>query len=206
MIILFILAGGQSQGRFDGYLLKAGSMYFLAALTATLTIPTKNVSFAIIGGLILYSYLSGKLERQRATFQFNGKFQQFGKTGNLKIEGILLLLTMVFYGFSIAYPQLAVNKVTHWFYTSINNIYDTPIIGWIIAIVGVFFLISMIFRSIATTTKLLNMLAGNAPVGNNDSGNRNDTVNDDGFTDYEIVEDDEEDADSDNGSEQRYIE
>lgn len=205
MIILFILAGGQSQGRFDAYLLKAGSMYFLAALTATLTIPTQKVSYAIIGGLVLYSYLSGKLERQRITFQINNRFQQFGKTDNLKIEGMLLLLTMIFYGFAIAYPQLAVNKATHWFYTSINSIYDTPVIGWIIAVIGVFFLISMIFRSIVTTNKLLNMLAGNAPVSGNNADKSRD-ADDDGFTDYEIVEDDEEEADSNDDNEQRFIE
>ena len=86
------------------------------------------------------------------------------------------------------------------------NIYDTPVIGWIFAIIAFFFLVNIIFRGANVIGSLLTGQPINGPtMGGNFSGDfqqsnpfeqfREQQRQEDDFVDYEDVTDLDEDED-----------
>ncbi|MFN3916337.1 MAG: hypothetical protein ACK4K0_01235 [Flavobacteriales bacterium] len=184
--------------RLEGYILKAINFYFLASLTAMKALDYMNnreldntgkKAYLITGAIVLYLYLYGKMQRNKFRLQVSGNFSNIKISNKLKGEEWLIPLALLLYSFSMLYPQILDNSVNTWFYNSINDLYNAPVIGWIIGLVGIFFLIGMIFNGLAATGRLFQRIGdifGGKPPKNND-GNK------DHFSDFEIIEEDEED-------------
>jgi hypothetical protein len=141
------------------YTIKAAQFYFLAALTAIKAIEAikENIDnnqgplYMIIGGIVLYLYLVGKIERSKMMSQLRSNLGNINSSNFSKYEPHLIGLTLIVYAISFSYPLLIQNSVNQWFLVSIDDFYNTVIIGWIIGIIGFFFLISMIFKGINAT-------------------------------------------------------
>ena len=149
-----------TQNTILNYTIKAAQFYFLASLTAIKALefilkenidPKQGPLYIIIGGIVLYLYLAGKLERSKMMFQFRSNLGGENSQNTSKYEPHLVGLTLIFYTISFNYPLLIENPINQWFLESINDFYNTVIIGWIIGIIGFFFLINMIFKGINAT-------------------------------------------------------
>ena len=148
------------QNAILNYIIKAAQFYFLASLTAIKAIdfiqkenidPNQGPLYIIIGGIVLYLYLAGKIERSKMMFQFRSNLGGVNSQNNDKYVPHLVGLTLIFYAISFNYPMLIDNSINQWFLESINDFYDTIIIGWIIGCIGFFFLVNMIFKGINAT-------------------------------------------------------
>lgn len=209
MLILNLLTLGQRKGVLEEHLLKSANYFFIVTLTAVLamergtTALSHEKAYLSVGAIVLFLYLVGKLERQRSFMRVSGQMGRlrFEKQQNDKrVDGAYLIGGLALYVLCIVYPNIAVNQATIWFFDAIVDIKDTPVIGWIITIVGVFFLINLIFRGIWVTSRLTQTIMGNDPDkkrGNDPYSNKDPYADDDGFSDFEVIEDEDED---DNGS------
>jgi hypothetical protein len=206
MLLLRMITMGERKGIFEEHLLKSVNHFLIATLAASYAL-NKTIEDGLAGNgyivatlIMLYLYMVGKLERRQMLMQmqqgFGGQMKSLVKPVNKKVGMVYLALTLVFYSVCVFYPQIVQNGFTQWFYITIQDFYDTPIIKWILMIVGFFFLLNILFRGVMQTQKLINGIA-NPHQNNNDHFDDN-NGNDD-FVDFEVVDDDE-DSESDNNS------
>jgi len=164
MGLLYLIAGGQRKGKVEEHVLKAINYYLLVSLTlleySNQHDLTTEFSFASIGFSLLFLYLMGKLEQRKVVVQINKQFQRFSSQINPKVERLFIIAALVFFIVGIFLPQLTENPVNLWFYDTIKSIYETPLIGWIIKIVGLFFTINMIIRGLVFVRKVINGILG----------------------------------------------
>lgn len=178
-------------GKTEKYILRLTQAYFLASMTAIATIDfglDHNVKapFLIATGIVvLFLYLLSKIEQRKKMMQFSMQFNRneikFSKS-NLKYDVFIAVLTVAFYVVAIFYKPMVKNVANDWVYNAINNIYETPIIGWIIGLIGVFFIFSIFIKGLVA----LQLISGQ--MNNLFTGNKSD----DDFVDYEEVEEDQE--------------
>jgi len=171
----WLLSANREEKAWEGYLFKIAQFYFVSSLTLLKAIEMVNtkveladsaVSFYLLGGLILYLYLYGKYERtkQFAFVRAGFSMMRGGKMPNLstgeqnKYVPHLIGLTIAFYLISIMYPELIFNNINLWFLGSINDFYETIIIGFILSVIGFFFMISMVIKGVSATGELMNQL------------------------------------------------
>jgi len=207
----------------ESYILKTLQYYFIGSLTSLASlnfIEDNNITadsgplYIVTGGLVLFLYLAGKMERNKMLFQFKSIITKNFSTSILKYEPHLIGGTMVLYAFSVGVPILVNNPINSWFLKSIHDFYNTPIIGWIIGFAGVFFLMTIVFRGINAVKKILlhiNSLITGKPVEQKQSStifdqfknmaDENNPINkkqehvdldDDIYVDFEEIEDDED--------------
>jgi hypothetical protein len=127
---------------------------------------SNDIIFFLVGGIILYLYLYGKLERvkQFAGIQAGISMMRGRPISNItpeqknKFTPHLIGITIIFYLVALKFPELVMNKVNYWFLDSINDFYDTIIIGFILAIIGFFFMISMVSKGLTATGELFQQL------------------------------------------------
>jgi hypothetical protein len=114
--------------------------------------------------------------------QMNNNVMRFGTSElNMKLESILIPVSLFYFVICLVKPEISINPVTQWFSQSVDKLYETPVIGWIFAFIGILMLIGLLLRSLVFTSLLINRLAGRTQ-----GGNRN--KKDDDFTDYEIMD------------------
>lgn len=188
MFLYNMLTQFRRKSPVETYLFKFINTYVLISLIGMLTYeqmmwPRHSPAiFATVGLLTVYSYLIGRLERNRMVFQLNNQVLRMGGGElHMRTEMVLVISALVYYIMCLVQPHIAVNGLTIWFSKAIHDLYDTPVIGWIFAFIGSLMLFSLLIRSLLYTSLLLNRLTG----GNKRSGNKND---DDDYTDYEIME------------------
>lgn len=178
----------------EDYTIKTIHLYVLTSISAMqtsafLTDGMPKVAIVIFGILTLFFYLTGRLERNRMSIRVNNRmFSANAKEPDLRIEMLLIFAGLFYYSLCITNENIVNNNLNLWFFTVVNDLYDTPFLKWIFGFFGILFLVNIIFRSFVFFTNLANTLLGNK---RNNNGDGPDSSNDPGdFTDYEIVEDD----------------
>ena len=190
MFLLNMITMGERKGIFEEMVLKGFNYYLLASLTAIVTTGevTNGTGGGIgykLGGLIMiYLYLIGRMQNQRIMMQFQRGMSRFRFNQNTSrtTNTLFLIGTLALYSVSLIYPEITQNAVVEWFYESIIDIYDNAFLGFIFKIIGVFFLISIIFRGIMQTQQLVGSINKRMDKRNGDG------KDDDEFDDYEIVD------------------
>lgn len=157
----------------------------------------------VVGALVLGLYLLGKLQNRAAMNQFaqNPMFAKFMPVVDPKMERFLLIGSMVYFVFCLLFPNMVDNPLFNWFTESITSIYETPVIGWVFSIIAFFFLITIIMRAANVLGRLLNgQSITDGPTGGgsftyHQSGTQFEEYesreDEDGFTDYEDVTEEE---------------
>ena len=186
---------GFRQGElWQTYLMKWVKTYFLVSLVAKYTIEfMHNPNFsgpliATIGLLTLYSYLVGNLQRKQLIIQINNRMGNFANAAqqiDLRLEMVLVAAGLIYFTLCLFNHQLPENKINLWFYTTINDVYDTPFIGWIIVFVGILFLIGTLLKAANATRIFIQNITGN---NRNDNNNSNNSKKDEGYSDYEVMD------------------
>jgi hypothetical protein len=189
-----MMVGFKSSAGWQTFLMKGVKMYFLISILAMFTIifmksPMHSAPLiATVGLLTLYSYMVGRLQQKKMVLQINNRFGNFSNAGvnaDLRIESLLIVIGLVYFTACLYDNSIPFNKVNAWFFKTVNEIYDTPVIGWIIGFFGILFLISTLLKAILFTAMFINnfqsiMSGKNKNDGGNDQGGNNDD-----YTDYE---------------------
>lgn len=188
-----LLRGPLAMQSGESYIIKALKYFFLVDVTFLFTLKADeiNINQLIITCLVLLFYFMGKLQnRQKKIKMFqmvsNGVNQQSNHF-NLKAEIALIIFAITFFIGFIFFPQFAKNPLSNWFHTSILDIENTPVFGFIFKVIGFFFLISIILKMINAFTFLI---AG-APIVQTNISNefhQEKEKKNDKFDDFEEVE------------------
>jgi hypothetical protein len=173
---------------------KAAGYYILVSVSALVTwdmmVKGSTVTAALVGiagTFIIYTTIAGNLERNRwrAVMNFERKRVQV-----MRFDGYLLISSVALFLVTLALPEIADNPVNNGFRTFIDNVYKTPVIGWIVGLGALFYMLHIIFKGMRTTDYLINLLfypnrvrRGSAAM----AGQEDDTE----FVDYEEVHEDE---------------
>lgn len=182
-------------GNTEKYILRLTQAYFMASMTALATLQYSENSevqgnvLLVTGIVVLFLYLISKIEQRKKMIQFSLQLNKdnitFSKQ-NLKYDVVIAAFTVLFYAFSVFHTPLVDNAPNQWFFDSIQGLYKAPIIGWIIGLVGVFFIFGIFIKGFASFQIIFDQIGAFFRGENSDSGN-----NDDEYTDYEFVEEDD---------------
>lgn len=184
-------------GNKEKYILRLTQAYFMASMTALATLQYSEKSdvhgnvLLATGITVLFLYLISKIEQRKKMIQFSFQLNRQNVTlskQHLKYDVIIAVCTVVFYAVSVFYTQLIENAANQWFFTSIQNIYKTPVIGWIIGLVGVFFIFGVFIKGVASFQIIYDQIVSFIK---GDNGNEDDNNNNNEFTDYEFVEEEQ---------------
>ncbi|MAR67804.1 MAG: hypothetical protein CL833_11205 [Crocinitomicaceae bacterium] len=182
----------------ESTILKMGSYYFLASLTAWNVVKPFNATdrasgsyaYIALGGIVLCFYLIGKLQKSRIQlFGNQGRFSPELNQKNQRLHLLLIGITLLLYVITVLFPQIADNAINAWFYGKIAAIYDTVFLNFIFGIVGAVFLLQILIQGATASGKLLDLLGGKTST--KGTGNRTHHSSSSDFDDYEIVEDDD---------------
>lgn len=207
-VILFLIRGGNQKSKFEEYALKLLA-YFLTVSISARYITEFSASepqstfylYSLLAGFILLMYFVRKLQKRQfmaaVSSAFGGMVKRAQENIDPKIEWTVISLSMGYFVACLIWPSITDNIVNNWLKETISDFYHVPLIGWIIKLLGIFFLIGIIFRGIHA---LMSLLTGKEPQGQFESyssfnyGSNSGTQDDeDRFDDFEDVTDDEED-------------
>jgi hypothetical protein len=176
---------------FEKYFFEVINIFILISISALLTqeeiIKQNNNQFLIItvGILVIYSYLTGRLQPKRLRIQINN-FKYTNEVYNPYYESLLIITGIVYFSFCINHPYLAENTLSLWFYKSAKSIYHTPVLGHIAAFFGFLFMIYIIFQSIIITLQVINVIIHKLTGNPNPFDDNN--KQDDDFDDFELLD------------------
>ncbi len=149
-----------------------------------------EVNQVLFAGIILLTYFMGKLQQnqnRQLFFKVAGRgipSMERANNFNMRLEVIVIVLSLAIFGMFWFYPSLSQNPVSLWFFDSIVNIEDTPVFGFIFKVIGFFFLLSLIFKMI----NAFNYLLGGGRRNNGPTNSGGGSQIDDQFDDYEEVD------------------
>jgi len=198
------------------YVLRIIKYFLLVAVTAKFVFLTSENEALIhsekakiaISSIVLGLYLIGKLQKREMFAQFsminNQTLKGFVTYFDPKIERILVIGSMLlFIGFLI-YPQFIDRPVINWFTNSIIDLSSAFFFGFIFKVIAFFFIISIFNRGaniigLLIQGKSINKVKPKSPFDSftnqfkqNQNQNNEPLTDDEGFTDYEEIIDDED--------------
>ena len=69
---------------------------------------------------------------------------------HLKYDVVIAVFTVLFYVLAVFNTPLIDNVANTWFFNSTQKLYAAPIIGWIIGLIGIFFITGVFIKGIAS--------------------------------------------------------
>lgn len=149
-----LLNGGKPRSLVETYFFKGIQYVFLVNVIFLFSIDMNSGSVAIANLypiiFILALYFIGKFQKSQNNVLLLSRMGLATSTSkfNSKYEIIIIILSLlVFIGF-IFRPDIANNVVAFWFKESILDIESTAIIGFIFKVIGFFFLMSILFKTV----------------------------------------------------------
>ncbi len=187
-----LLTSGRKRNKIEYYLIKSAKYLFLVNVLVLFCLNKTKTEITFINIAptlsIFCIYLIGRLQNDERKSMIQLSF--FGKQTNnsdaksnfnRRNEIVLIIGALIAFVVLVFNADYAKNNIAEWFYTSIIDIEETAIIGYIFKFIGVIFLISMIFKMIEAISYILN---GGPMI---DAKSRIKNKKDDEFDDYEEV-------------------
>ena len=187
-----LLTSGRKRNKIEYYLIKSAKYLFLVNVLVLFCLNKTKTEITFINIAptlsIFCIYLIGRLQNDERKSMIQLSF--FGKQTNnsdaksnfnRRNEIVLIIGALIAFVVLVFNADYAKNNIAEWFYTSIIDIEETAIIGYIFKFIGVIFLISMIFKMIGAISYILN---GGPMI---DAKSRIKYKKDDEFDDYEEV-------------------
>jgi hypothetical protein len=179
-----IMTSGMVKGILFTYLIKAIKYLFLVNVIFLLSIGENqngliNQQSLVPVVFILFLYFIGKFQKNQNT---NALFSRMGvqssKTQfNVRYEIGLISLSFLTFILLVLEPNIANNAVAIWFKESIIDIETTRIIGFIFKVIGFFFLLNILTKTINSFQHIIGKLTSVKSSGGQDR-----------FDDFEEVE------------------
>lgn len=149
-----LLNGGKSRSIGETYLFKGIQYIFLVNVIFLFSIDMNSGNVSLVNLypiiFILALYFIGKFQKNqnnvmmlsrmgmgKSTSKFNSRYEVF----------VIVLSLLAFIGFVLR-PDIADNSVAFWFKESILDIESTAIIGFVFKIIGFFFLMGILFKTV----------------------------------------------------------
>ena len=149
-----LLNGGKPRSLVETYFFKGIQYVFLVNVIFLFSIDMNSGSIALANLFpiifILALYFIGKFQKSQNNVLMLSRMGIATSTSkfNSKYEIIIIILSLLaFIGF-IFRPDIANNVVAFWFKESILDIESTAIIGFIFKVIGFFFLMSILFKTV----------------------------------------------------------
>ena len=139
---------------------KAIGYYIVVSVSALVTVdmmlsggPITAGLDALAGTFIVYTTIAGNLERNRwrAVMNYERKRVQV-----MRYDGYMLIGSLLLYAMTLGMPEIAQNQVVEGFRSFIDQVYRTPIIGWLVGFGAIFYMFYIISRGIKITDELFN--------------------------------------------------
>lgn len=149
-----LLNAGKSRGIGETYFFKGIQYIFLVNVIFLFSIDMNSGGIAIANlypiVVILILYFIGKFQKNQKNVMMLSRMGIGSSSSkfNPKYEiSVIVLSLLAFIGFVLR-PDIANNQVAFWFKDSILDIESTAIIGWVFKIIGFFFLIGIVLKTI----------------------------------------------------------
>lgn len=184
----------KKRSLWEHYIVMAANYMILADVSYLFCLDLKNKLLTnqqiITGGLILFTYYLGRLQRAQSNLvliQFVGKNLSEKKPFHLRSEIIIMLLGLLTFTVCIFFSPLAFNPISEWFLSTIKIIEKLPILGFFFKLIGFFFLVSVLMKFL---NGLIMLLTGQLFLKINSSVRYStDKKNDEEFEEYEEMKD-----------------
>jgi len=141
-------------------LIKIFGVYLMVSLTALFTLGAIGedpswfsiIFYPLLGALVIFMGMaSAEYEIRKEAYQ-TSNFELIRMVErDANFNAIVLLGSVIFYLFVLFIPIVSQNSLIIILFEAIEWIYNIPIIGWLIAIGGIFFLLGTIFNGIFAT-------------------------------------------------------
>ena len=149
-----LLNAGKSRSIGETYFFKGIQYIFLVNVIFLFSIDMNSGAIAIANlypiVFILILYFIGKFQKNQKNVMMLSRMGIGSSSSkfNPKYEiSVIVLSLLAFVGF-VFRPDIANNSVAFWFKDSILDIESTAIIGWVFKIIGFFFLIGILLKTI----------------------------------------------------------
>ncbi|MEN9301937.1 MAG: hypothetical protein RL264_366 [Bacteroidota bacterium] len=188
-LILQLLRGGQPKKLPETYIINSVKYLFLVNVTFLFCLENETENLTLANSMpsliVLAVYFIGKFQRRQEQFLFSQSLPKelVNSQFNLTAEIVLTVASVIFFIVLIFYPEIAHNNIANWFKASIEDLGSTVIIGFVLKIVGFFFLLSLILK---TLNGIIYLISGKPLVEvKTRFGKKNDS--DDSFDDFEEI-------------------
>ncbi len=168
---------------------KTVGYYILVSLIALVTVSHMEatykmaaMAYAIVGTFVIYATIASNLERNRwrAVMNYERKRVQV-----MRYDGYLLMACIVLFIITLLQPGIAQLQPLLWLLHTIDTIFQTPLLKWVIGFFAFIYMLSIIFRGIKFSDEVF------ALITNRKKTNQADAQENQGYTDYEEITDDD---------------
>ncbi len=164
--------------------------YILVSMAAMVTVTHMEqtyslaaMAYAITGTFVIYATIASNLERNRWRAVMNYERKRIRV---MRFDGYLLMASIVLFIVTLLKPEIANIPPHTWILTTIDKIFNTSILKYIIGFFAFFYMLNIIFRGIKASDEVFALLF-NRKRNKTNTG----TPNDDGtYTEYEEITDD----------------
>lgn len=177
------ITSGAVKSELSNYLVKGVKYLFLVNVIFLFSVSDTEVKIELRAlvpvMLILFLYFVGKFQKNQNKNIFLSRMgiQSNAVQFNSRYEMVLITLSLLVFILFILEPSIAQNNIAKWFKITIIDIETTAIIGFIFKIIGFFFLLDILTKTINAFQFIIARIVSNAPSNNKDK-----------FDDFEEVE------------------
>ena len=177
------ITSGAVKSELSNYLVKGVKYLFLVNVIFLFSVSDTEAKIELRAlvpvMLILFLYFVGKFQKNQNKNIFLSRMgiQSNAVQFNSRYEMVLIMLSLLVFILFILEPSIAQNNIAKWFKVTIIDIETTAIIGFIFKIIGFFFLLDILTKTINAFQFIIARIVSKAPSNNKDK-----------FDDFEEVE------------------
>lgn len=177
------ITSGAVKSELSNYLVKGVKYLFLVNVIFLFSVSDTEAKIELRAlvpvMLILFLYFVGKFQKNQNKNIFLSRMgiQSNAVQFNSRYEMVLIMLSLLVFILFILEPSIAQNNIAKWFKITIIDIETTAIIGFIFKIIGFFFLLDILTKTINAFQFIIARIVSKAPSKNKDK-----------FDDFEEVE------------------
>ena len=145
-------------------IIKVFGAYLLVSLTAMTTLAAVQnaeswwplIGFPLIAIFVLYLGFASNAYEQQKQARMENDYQLMKQLNeNSLFDMTLTLGSIILFILILFIPSISYNSLNVWLFNVIRWAYDLPVIGWIIAIGGIFFMINIIWYGLLMSVMLV---------------------------------------------------
>lgn len=177
------ITSGAVKSELSNYLVKGVKYLFLVNVIFLFSVSDTEAKIELRAlvpvMLILFLYFVGKFQKNQNKNIFLSRMgiQSNAVQFNSRYEMVLITLSLLVFILFILEPSIAQNNIAKWFKITIIDIETTAIIGFLFKIIGFFFLLDILTKTINAFQFIIARIVSKAPSKNKDK-----------FDDFEEVE------------------
>ena len=177
------ITSGAVKSELSNYLVKGVKYLFLVNVIFLFSVSDTEAKIELRAlvpvMLILFLYFVGKFQKNQNKNIFLSRMgiKSNAVQFNSRYEMVLIMLSLLVFILFILEPSIAQNNIAIWFKVTIIDIETTAIIGFIFKIIGFFFLLDILTKTMNAFQFIIARIVSKAPSKNKDK-----------FDDFEEVE------------------